>query len=266
MKLTVSAGLAIAWLSLILALSLIAPFITPFSPVQPIDKPLQAANERSLLGTDSLGRDLWTRLLFGARTSLSAAFLAACLSVFIGGAGGLFAAGLPGWPDRIALWLTNALLAIPGLLLAMLLVAGMGSGLRTVILAVGVGGMPGFMRISRTIFLQIQTLGYIQASRSLGGGRAWIAIAHILPNALSPLFALATIHIAWAFLGTTTLTFLGFAGDPSLPEWGAMLNAGRLHLSSAPRLALAPGIAISLTIMAIYHLGTWLSRASRPGE
>jgi peptide/nickel transport system permease protein len=131
---------------------------------------------------------------------------------------------------------------------------------------VGIGGVPSFLRISRTVFLQTQTHGYIQASRALGAGRAWIALHHILPNALSQLLALATIHIAWAFLGITTLTFLGFAGDPSLPEWGAMLNAGRLHLMTVPRLALAPGIAISLTIMAIHHLGTWLSRASMARE
>jgi len=265
-KLTVLTGLAIAWLLLIIALSLIAPLITPFSPIQPIDKPLQAPNGRSFLGTDALGRDLWTRLLYGARTSISASFLAACLTVLMGSISALIVSSFPGWPDRIILWLTNALLAIPGLLLAMLLVAGMGSGLNTVILAVGIGGIPGFLRISRTIFLQIQTHGYIQASQALGAGRVWTALFHILPNALSHLIALATIHIAWAFLGTTTLTFLGFAGDPSLPEWGAMLNAGRLHLMTVPHLALAPGMAISLTIMAIHHLGTWLSRANLPRE
>jgi peptide/nickel transport system permease protein len=157
-------------------------------------------------------------------------------------------------------WLSNSLLAIPGLILAMLLVAAMGPRLLTVILAVGFGGAPGFVRLSRTIFLQIRGQNYVTASIALGANRTWIAGHHILPNAKNQLLSLATTHYAWAFMGTTTLTFLGLAGDPSIPEWGVMLNAGRAHLIDAPWLAIWPGCAISLTILAVHRLGTWLSQ------
>jgi peptide/nickel transport system permease protein len=161
----------------------------------------------------------------------------------------------PSWIDRILVWLTNATLAIPGLLLAMLLVAGLGPGLDTVILAVGFGGAPGFMRLSRTIFQQVRQQGYVTASIALGGGRWWITTAHLLPNAARQLTSLATTHFAWALLGTTTLAFLGLAGDPSRPDWGTMLNQGRRYLVSAPHLALLPGLLISLTILAVHTLG-----------
>jgi peptide/nickel transport system permease protein len=207
------------------------------------------------LGTDSLGRDFFARLLYGGRQTLGAALLAVCLTVGLGSLLGLIAALAPSWIDRMLVWLTNATLAIPGLLLAMLLVAGLGPGLDTVILAVGFGGAPGFMRLSRTIFQQVRQQGYVTAAVALGAGRWWITTAHLLPNAARQLMSLATTHFAWALLGTTTLAFLGLAGDPSRPDWGTMLNQGRRYLISAPHLALLPGLLISLTILAVHTLG-----------
>jgi peptide/nickel transport system permease protein len=133
-----------------------------------------------------------------------------------------------------------------------------------VILAVGFGGAPGFARLSRTVFLSLLERPYIRAARAIGAGRPWIARLHLLPNSVSTLLPLATVHLAWAFMGTTTLTFLGFSGDPALAEWGAMLNSARLHLIEEPRLALAPGMAISLTILAFHTLGGSLSRSLDP--
>jgi peptide/nickel transport system permease protein len=195
---------------------------------------------------------------------LGLSYSAAAISIAVGVVIGLLSTELPQLLGRLTMWIVNAFLAIPGLLFAMILVGGLGPGIITVILAVGIGGGPGFARISRTIFHQVQSQKHLEASAALGASRGWIVWFHILPNALSQLVSLATIHTAWAFLGMTTLTFLGFAGDPSIAEWGSMLNAGRLHLFERPLLALLPGVLISLTIIATHNLGAWLSRLADP--
>jgi len=146
----------------------------------------------------------------------------------------------------------------------MILVAGLGPRLPTVILAVGISGVPGFVRISRSIFMQTRSQKYIQSAYALGGSRLWIVRHHLLPNAATQLLSFGTVQVAWAFLGITTLTFLGLAGDPSTPEWGSMLNAGRLHLIGHPHLAILSGLTISATILSIHNLGTWLAQISDP--
>lgn len=256
--------LSIIWAILLIFISLTAPLIAPFNPKQPISDPLSSPGKSTILGTDFLGRDQFSRLLYGARYSLGLSVSAGGLTIIIGSLLGLLAATFPGIPDRSLLWIINSALAIPGLLLAMLFVAGLGPGVATVIFAVGIGGIPGFARISRTIFKQTLSQGFVQSVKALGGNWIWSSWYHILPNASFRLIPLATLHIAWAFLGTTTLTFLGFAGDPSLPEWGAMLNTGRLHLVQVPLLAILPGAAMSITILAIHNLGIWLARISNP--
>ncbi|OGO15575.1 MAG: hypothetical protein A2Z14_14435 [Chloroflexi bacterium RBG_16_48_8] len=258
------ASSSILWLSAVVILSIFAPLFTHYDPLQPVGPPLSNPSKNWILGTDALGRDTWTRLIYGARLSLSTSLSSALLSVLLGGVVGVISASSPRWMDRLMMWLSNSLLSIPGLLLAMILVGGLGPGITTVILAVGISGVPSFARISRTIFIQTWSQRYIQTARALGGGSLWIIRYHLLPNALSQLLSFGTVQIAWAFLGITTLTFLGLAGDPSTPEWGAMLNAGRLHLIEFPHLAILSGATITLTIMSIHNLGTWLSRNTDP--
>jgi ABC-type dipeptide/oligopeptide/nickel transport system permease subunit len=248
----------------VVLLSLLAPLLTAHDPLQPIAPSVSPPSFLAPLGTDTLGRDLWARLAYGGRLSLGASLVAASLMVSLGGVAGLLAASFGGWLERAILWSANATLAIPGLLLAMLLVAALGPGLPTVVLAVGLSGAPGFARMARTVFLQLQETSYVASSAALGAGNGWIALHHLLPNARSHLLSLATTHFAWSFMGTTTLTFLGFGGDPSSPEWGTMLNAGRAYLVEAPWLALWPGLAISLTILAVHSLGAWLAGEGFP--
>jgi peptide/nickel transport system permease protein len=240
--------------------ALFSSLLAPFDPIQPVGTALASAGNGSLLGTDELGRDLWSRMLFGARFSLAGAMLAALLTVSLGGLLGLAAAMRGGWVERLITWGTNAMLAIPGLLLALMLMTALGPGMGTILLAVGLGGAPGFARLSRPIFLTARQSDYARAARALGAGQPWVAARHVLPNARTPLLSLATTHVAWSFVGITTLTFLGLAGNPSLPEWGAMLNSGRAHLIDAPQLALWPGTAIALTVLSIQFLGTWITR------
>jgi len=247
--------LCILWLAAMVLMALIAPIISSADPYKPIGHPLISPQDHPPLGTDALGRDFFARITYGARLSLSIPLLATLLTVLIGTTISLTAIVGGGLSDRSILALTNAALAIPGLLLAMLLVAGFGPGIPTVVIAVGLGGIPGFVRLSRSIFLGIKEMGFIDAAYALGASRTRVALAHLLPNAAPQLFSLATTHFAWAFMGTTTLTFLGLSGDPSVPEWGAMLNSGRLHLVQAPWLTIIPGILISLTILTIHYLG-----------
>jgi peptide/nickel transport system permease protein len=263
MKRSWSALISFAWLTLVVAVGILAPLIADGSPFQPIAVPLSSPGQHPPLGTDALGRDVWARMVYGSRLSPATAILATLITVAVGGLAGLVADTLGGMAERVILWLANAALAVPGLLLAMLLVAGLGPGLPTVILAVGFGGAPGFARLSRTLFQQVHQQGYVDAAVALGANKRWIALRHLLPNARGQLISLATTHYAWSFLGTTTLTFLGLAGDPSIPEWGAMLNTGRAHLVDAPWLALWPGVVISLTILAVHSLGGWLARTER---
>jgi peptide/nickel transport system permease protein len=254
---------ASGWLVLVLLGAVLSPLLAPSDPIQPVGAPLDAPGDTAILGTDALGRDLWSRLLHGARFSLGGALLAASLAVGLGGTFGLTAAMQGGWVERTIAWGTNAMLAIPGLLLALMLLTALGPGAATIVLAVGLGGAPGFARLSRSIFQAARQSDYVRAAHALGAGRLWVAIHHVLPNARTALLSLATTHVAWAFLGTTTLSFLGLAGDPSLPEWGAMLNEGRSHLIDAPHLALWPGSAIALSVLSIQFLGGWITRRVR---
>jgi peptide/nickel transport system permease protein len=255
--------LSLLWSLLVLIMAITGPALAPVNPFQPVDRPLMSPTAHQPFGTDSLGRDIWSRVLFGARQSLTAATLATAMTLLLGISLGLLAVLYPTWLDTLILTLSNAALAIPGLLLAMLFVASLGPGYSTVILAIGLGGAPGFVRLSRSVFTQIADEGYVDVARSLGAGKMRIAVQHILPNAQGPLLSLSTIHFAWAFMGITTLTFLGLAGDPSIPEWGVMMNAGRAYIVEAPWLAMIPGTMISLTILAIHHLGLELSNHSK---
>lgn len=248
--------LALAWLLLMLAAVLAAPLLTDQDPLQPTAPALAAAGSGHPLGADHLGRDLLSRLLYGGRTSLLMAAIAGAIAVAGGSFLGAWAAVAPRTMDSVLIWAGNVLLAIPGLLLAMLLVASFGTSRWTVILAAGISAIPNTMRVARTLLKQTAQEEYVQAARAIGATRLRIARRHILPNARPRLLVLAITQLAWSFVNTTTLSFLGFAGDPSLPEWGAMLNSGRGYLLEAPQLALLPGLAISFTILALHHLGS----------
>ncbi len=242
------------WLLAMVLAALLASGLAQHAPGAVVANPLALSSPGLPLGSDGLGRDYLARMLFGARVSLGLAMLSILLTVAIGTLVGFVAGAFGGFAERATMWLANVLLAVPGLLLAMLLVAAIGPGVAAVVLAVGVGGAPGYARLTRALVAQLLEEGYVVAARAAGGGMAWIGLRHILPNALPQLGSFAGTYLAWSFVGATTLTFLGLAGDPSLPEWGAMLNASRTYLTIAPRLAIAPAVCISLTILAIHTL------------
>lgn len=249
------------WIMLLLIAVIAGPLLAVHDPRLAVAEPLSPAGSSLLLGADGLGRDLWSRLILGSRVTLSASLLSLAITVITGTALGLLASAYGGLIDRAIVWVANVFLAIPGLLLGMLLVASIGPGFTAIILAIGIGGIPGFTRIARTVGMQIRSAEYVSAAEALGADQFWISFKHLLPNALAQLIPLSATHFAWALVGITTLTFLGLAGDPALPEWGSILNASRSHLVSAPRLAIWPILAISLTILAVHNLAhAWAAR------
>lgn len=255
--------ISLMWLAAASLLAWIGPQVSRTSPLQPVDAPLLAPAGHPPLGTDDLGRDEWSRLVHGGRVTLSTAVLSAGMAVGLGTLAALLAQGIGGVADATLVGGSSAAMAIPGLLLALLLVAGLGPGMEAVVLAVGLGLAPGFARLARQAMRQVRTETFVAAATALGSSEMRTARRHLLPNALPRLLSLATTHFAWALAGVTTLTFLGLSGDPSRPEWGAMLNAGRAYLRLAPTLALLPGGAIVATILSVHGLGDEIARRAR---
>ena len=260
-----SQALAGGWLVGVIAVCLLAPWLTPASPVQPVAQPLTAPLAYPPMGTDNLGRDEWSRMLYGGRVSLVASLSAAALAVILGTTAALLAQGIGGAADATVLGGANTALAIPGLLISLAVVAVLGPGIEAVVLAVGLGLTPGFARLARQALAQVRSEPYIAAAGALGADGMDTARRHMLPNALPRLLSLATTHYAWAFAGITTLSFLGLSGSASRPEWGTMLNAARPYLREAAWLAFFPGAAIVATILSVHTLGAWLARRVRPG-
>lgn len=260
LRLRLRTGLALVWLLAVGVGTLGAPWLAPADP-------LGVATDRSLLepgagrwlGTDLYGRDQLSRLLWGGRNTLLAAIAALGLTVLVGlpvGAGAAFTGGaLDEWAMRLA----DALMAIPALLMALGIVAVLGPGLGQIALAIGLAEAPAFGRMARAATLQVREQGYVLAAQALGMTRTQLLIRHVIPNIAGPVLTLVSLHFAWAILNTSALTFLGLGLPPSLPEWGAMLNDGRAYLRAAPWLALAPGLAITLTVMAVNEVGDWRS-------
>jgi peptide/nickel transport system permease protein len=254
MKKTWGFWISLVWLTLLVLVAWLLPTLTPGDPYQPVADPLLPPAAYPPLGTDALGRDFMSRLVYGSRITLSAGLLAATITILSGLVLGLTASFSGGWLDRLIFGAVNAALAIPGLLFALLLTASMGPGFGTVILAIGMGLIPGYIRLTRTVFKQVMLAEYIAAAHSMGAKNVRIVLQHLLPNALRGVASVSALHFSWAIMGITTLTFLGLGGDPSIPEWGIMLDSGRQYLQIAPRLALIPGFLISATILAVFRL------------
>jgi len=248
-------GLALTLLLLVLALS--APLLAPADPtVQNLPARLASPSAAHWMGTDELGRDIFSRILFGARVSMlvsiSVVLGAGILGLAIGSLAGYFG----GWFDRLVnVVLINAFLSFPGILLAIAFAAFLGPGLGKVILALVITGWAGYARLARAQILQAKEMEYVLAARSLGASHARILIRHLLPNILQPVLVQATIAMAGAILAESTLSFLGVGILAPMPSWGAMLNDARGHLFDAPHLVLFPALAVMTAVLAFNLLG-----------
>lgn len=253
--------LALGWLLLAAGFGLAAPFVPLPGPgaVQPSES-LAPPSGGHWFGTDLLGRDVLSRVIWGARRTLLMAVIAVCVSAGSGSALGLAAGYRGGAWDGWAMRAVEVALAMPQLLTALVVVSALGPGAWSVGLAVGLAGAASFARLARAAVLQVREQPYVQAAVALGMSPGEIIWRHVLRNIAPALAAFATIHFAWAVLNTSALTFLGFGGDPAVPDWGLMLNEGRAYLIAAPWVSTVPGLAITLTVLAVNALGAWAGR------
>ncbi len=205
-------------------------------------------------GTDELGRDLYTRLLYGSRLSILAALLAVGLALVCGLGLGIVAGFIGGRIDAVIMRLIDVMLALPGLLLALAIVTAIGFGTLPVAIAVGVGIIPGFARTTRAEVLRVKTLPYVEAARL--GGASWTRtlLRHVLPNAWGPVAVLATLDFGAAILATAGLSFLGFGAQPPAAEWGTLIANGRQFLITAPWVSLLPGLLVVLVVFSLNHI------------
>ena len=258
---------AAAVVAAFVAVAAAAPHLAPFDPVTPnllaMRKPPSAVHH---LGTDEVGRDVLSRLIWGARASLLAGVIPVSLAVALSIPLGLVSGYAGGWLDVVIMRITDAMLSIPFLIVAIALAAFLGPSLTNAMLAIGVAALPTFLRLARGTALAIKTEAYVEAARALGCSRPRVAGRHILPNMLPPLLVQSSITVAAAIIAEASLSFLGLGQQPPAPSWGSMLNAAQRYLSQAPWMALYPGLAIFCIVMAVNVLGDGLRDALDPRQ
>ena len=252
-------------LLVIAALALLAPWVAPFDPLATswslVRKAPSAAH---WFGTDEVGRDLLSRVIWGGRASLAAGVIAVSIAVGVGVPLGMLAGYLGGWFDAIIGRLTDAMLAIPFLILAIALAAFLGPSLGNAMIAIGITATPIFVRLSRGQVMAARAEDWVEAARAVGNPPARILVRHILPNILPPVMVQATLAIASAIIAEASLSFLGLGQQPPAPSWGSMLNTAQRFLTQAPWMAVFPGLAIFLTVLAFNLFGDGLRDALDP--
>jgi len=261
----ITALAAIVFLAVVSVMVLLAPIIAPAHPMQ-VDTSAQLAppDRAHLLGTDLLGRDVLSRLLYGGRLTFGVGLLAASVAALPGLMLGLLAGYSNGWLDAIITRTMDVLLSIPYLLLALAVVALMGQRLASVAFGIGLAGIPGTVRVVRAAVLSVRRRPFVLAARSVGCTETRILWRHILPNVTGTTLVIATLQVGWAILNASALTFLGVGAPPGTPEWGAMLNEGRLYVHEAPWVAVASGTLLTLTVLAVNLIGDGLRDAIDP--
>lgn len=243
----------------------LAPWVAPADPAKPdFGNLLQGPSRAHPLGTDDLGRDELSRVIYGARTSLLAGVVSVGLAVSVGLPLGLASGYYRGRFDTFLMRLTDALQSFPLLVLALAIAAVLGAGLTKAMIAIGIVFTPGFVRLSRAQVLSERERTYVEAARAQGASDARIVWRHILPNSLSPVLVQASLAMAAAITAEAALSFLGLGTQPPTPSWGSMLNLAQAYLSRAPHLALWPGLAIFVTVLALNLVGDGLREVLDP--
>ena len=259
------AGAGALFLLAIVLAAVCAPLLTHYAPErQDLLSRLEPPSASHWLGTDEAGRDVLSRLAFGARISLFVALLGTAGGVIAGTLVGLIAGFFGGWTDTLTMRVVDVMYAFPGVLLVILIVSVLGPSLWNLILALTIWGTPTLARIVRASVLGLKSEEYITAARTIGATRVRLMVWHLLPNAMAPIIVYATLGVAGSLLTAAGLGFLGLGVQPPTPEWGAMLSAGREYVLSAPYLVTFPGLLIFLTVLALNFIGDALRDALDP--
>lgn len=246
-------------LSVMILLAVFAPVISSYDPVAVTPAlRLQEPSSAHFFGTDDFGRDVFTRIAYGARLSLLVGAISVALAATLGVTLGLAAGYFGGWLDALIMRLVDVILAFPGILLALVIVAILGRSLPNVMIAVGISAIPVYARMARGNTLSLKTTDYVTAARAIGAPNHRIIARHIFPNILAPLIVIATNGVAGAIISGAALSFLGLGAQPPTPEWGIMLSEGRVYLRNAWWVTTFPGMAIMVTVMAINLMGDGL--------
>lgn len=256
-------GLVIVLVFVVLAV--FAPFISPQDPLETSWSAVRKApSAQYLLGTDEIGRDVLSRVIWGARASLLAGLVSVCIAMALGVPIGLLAGYLGGWVDGVISRFTDSMLAVPFLILAIALAAFLGPSLTNAMIAIGVSSTPIFIRLTRGQVLSVKVEDFVEAARAVGNPHWRIALRHILPNILPPLIVQATLAIAAAIIAEASLSFLGLGQQPPAPSWGSMLNTAKNYVDNAPWMAIWPGLSIFLLVLSFNLLGDGLRDALDP--
>ncbi len=246
-------------------IAVLAPWIAPYDPLatswSAIRKPPTWAH---WFGTDEIGRDVLSRVVWGARASLLAGVVSVSISISLGVPIGLLAGYAGRWPDALISRMTDAMLATPFLILAIALAAFLGPSLTNAMIAIGISATPIFIRLTRAQVLSVKVEDYVEAARALGNPHLRIAVRHILPNVVPPLIVQATLTIAAAVIAEASLSFLGLGQQPPAPSWGSMLNTAKNYVEQAPWMAVWPGVSIFLLVLSFNLLGDGLRDALDP--
>ncbi|HEX7103080.1 MAG TPA: ABC transporter permease [Nitrolancea sp.] len=250
---------------LIILVAIIAPLLAPYDPIKlNVVDSLQAPSGRHWLGTDQFGRDILSRIIYGARISVAMGLVAVAISVVGGTVLGLVSGYFRGVTDMLVSRLVDVMLGFPGILLALVVIAVLGTNLSSAMIAVGVSGMPIFIRVVRGSTLSAREYQYVEAARVVGCGNFRILFRHVMPNVAAPIIVLATLGIPSAIIAGAALSFLGLGIKPPTADWGEMLSNGRSFMSTAWWLSTFPGLALMIMVMAINLFGDGLRDALDP--
>jgi peptide/nickel transport system permease protein len=250
---------------LLITVAIFAPVIATHTPTDTdIINRYQAPSAEHYLGTDELGRDIYSRIIYGSRITIKIGVISVGIAMVIGVLLGAVAGFFGRWVDQIIMRIIDIMMAFPSILLAIALIAVLGKSLTNAMIAVGIVGIPHFARIVRSTVLSVKETEYIEASRVIGAKNGRILFSHVLPNCLAPIIVQATLTVGTAILDAAGLSFLGLGAQPPLPEWGAMLSDGRSALQTAPWVVMFPGLEIFMVVLGFNLFGDGLRDALDP--